>query len=410
MRRLDAFSIYMIIGAAGALFQSMVFTVLAVYYVLTVGMNPLQLVLVGTTIELTVFVFEVPTGVVADMYSRRLSVIMGYVLVGVCYLIEGWAPLFAAILMAEFIRGIGETFISGAETAWITDELGAEHVSRAFVRHQQFRLAGGFLGILLGSGLGALQLNLPVWIGGACLVGLGVFLLAVMPERGFTPAPDPNRETWHTMLDTTRAGLRVVRIQPVVLMFVLVAVVYGAFSEGFDRLWEAQYLNNIGFPAAPDVPAVVWIGVINAGSMLVGIGVSELLVRRLNFDNMKAMSRTLLVTTALLMVTVVAFGAARGFIFATVAFWLARGLRALQFPVAQTWMNRNIPSHVRATVLSLASQADAFGQIAGGPVVGAVGLRSLRAAMAMSGLLLAPALYLYGKGVRLADDETPADG
>ena len=335
---------------------------------------------------------------------------MGYVLVGVCYLIEGWAPLFAAILMAEFIRGIGETFISGAETAWITDELGAEHVSRAFVRHQQFRLAGGFLGILLGSGLGALQLNLPVWIGGACLVGLGVFLLVVMPERGFTPAADPNRETWRAMLDTTRAGLRVVRVQPVVLMFVLVAVVYGASSEGFDRLWEAQYLYNISFPAAPELPAVVWIGVINAGSMLVGIAVSEILMLRLNFDNMQALSRTLLATTALLMVSVVAFGAAQGFIFATVAFWLARGLRALQVPVAQTWMNRNIPSHVRATVLSLAAQADAFGQIAGGPAVGAVGLRSLRAAMAMSGLLLAPALYLYGKGVRLADDEPPAGG
>ena len=117
MRKLDAYTVYMILGAAGSLFQSMIFTVLAVYYVLTVGMNPLQLVLVGTVLELTVFVFEIPTGVVADTYSRRLSVIIGYVLIGICFLIEGWVPIFVFILAAEFIRGIGETFISGAASA-----------------------------------------------------------------------------------------------------------------------------------------------------------------------------------------------------------------------------------------------------------------------------------------------------
>ena len=400
----------MILGAAGSLFQSMIFTVLAVYYVLTVGMNPLQLVLVGTVLELTVFVFEIPTGVVADTYSRRLSVIIGYILIGVCFLIEGWVPIFVFILVAEFIRGIGETFISGAASAWITDEVGEENVGVAFVRYQQFSLAGGFLGIILGAGLGALWLNFPVWLGGAGIVGLGLFLLISMPEHGFTPTPAQKRDSWRDMLDTTRAGARVVRLQPVVLMFVLVAVVYGAYSEGFDRLWEAHYLQNIEFPAVLDLPAVVWIGVINAGAMLVGILVSEGLMRRLNFSSAQALSRALLSTTALLMVSVIAFGLARGFVIATAAYWLARGLRALQYPVVQTWLNRNIPSRVRATVLSMVAQADALGQIGGGPIVGAVGMRSLRAAMVLSGLLLTPALLLYGKGVRMTEEETPRDG
>jgi len=113
----------MIIAAVGATLMSTVFTALAVYYVVTVGMNPLQLVLVGTTLELTVFLFEIPTGVVADTYSRRLSVIIGYALIGLCYVITGLVPAFLIILGAEFLRGIGETFISGATSAWIADEL-----------------------------------------------------------------------------------------------------------------------------------------------------------------------------------------------------------------------------------------------------------------------------------------------
>ena len=249
MRKFDAYTTYMILGAARALFQSMIFTVLGVYYVLTVGMNPLQLVLVGTTLELTVFLFEAPTGVVADTYSRRLSVIIGIFLIGVCYLIEGWVPLFLIILVAEFLRGIGETFISGAETAWIVDELGEERVGAAFVRNQQWRLAGGLLGIIVGAAIGARWLNLPIWLGGAGLVLVAVFLLIVMPEQGFARTPESERESWRSMVQTTRQALRIVRLRPVVLMFVLVAIVYGAFSEGIDRLWEAHYLTNIAMPA-----------------------------------------------------------------------------------------------------------------------------------------------------------------
>ena len=55
--------------AAGLLFAT-VFTTAAVYRVEIALLNPLQLILVGTALELSVFLFEIPTGVVADLYSR----------------------------------------------------------------------------------------------------------------------------------------------------------------------------------------------------------------------------------------------------------------------------------------------------------------------------------------------------
>ncbi len=405
MQKPSAYTIYLSMGATQALFSYMIFTVLAVYYVQVVSMNSLQLVLVGTTIELTILLFEIPTGVVADLYSRRLAVIIGFALIGICFVIEGWVPLFAAILVAEFIRGIGETFISGAASAWAADELGEARVGRAYVRYGQASLAGGFAGILLGTALGAWRLNLPIWLGGALLLGLSLTLALIMPEQGFTPVPRSERASWRASLNdmaaTTRGGLHIVRLQPVVLMFVLVGVVFGAFSEGFDRLWEAHFLIDIGFPASPALPPVVWIGAIGAGAMLLGILVSEGLLRRLDLHDPRALGRTLMGATAFLIIAVAVFGLARGFALATAAYWLAASVRTLQYPIAMTWVNRNIPSHVRATVLSMVSQADALGQIGGGPLVGAIGLRSLRAAITLSGLMLTPALFLYGRRLRL---------
>ena len=72
MQRLSARATWYVYEAAASFLGVLAFTVTAVYYVTEVGMSPLQLVLVGTFMEVSIFVFEVPTGVVADTYSRRL--------------------------------------------------------------------------------------------------------------------------------------------------------------------------------------------------------------------------------------------------------------------------------------------------------------------------------------------------
>ncbi len=74
--------VYLTASAVVGFIFSIVFTVSQIYRVQTVGLNPLQLVLVGTVLEVTAFIFEIPTGVVADMVSRRLSVIIGTFLFG----------------------------------------------------------------------------------------------------------------------------------------------------------------------------------------------------------------------------------------------------------------------------------------------------------------------------------------
>ena len=107
MRKLNAFAVYLLMEGGTSLFFSMIVAVNMIYQVTTVGLNPLQLVLVGTVLEATAFVFEVPTGIVADVYSRRLSIIIGYVLVGLGFVLEGLVPRFEAILLAQELLANG---------------------------------------------------------------------------------------------------------------------------------------------------------------------------------------------------------------------------------------------------------------------------------------------------------------
>jgi DHA3 family tetracycline resistance protein-like MFS transporter len=87
-----------------------------------------------------------------------------------------------------------------------------------------------------------------------------------------------------------------------------------------------------------------------------------------------------------------------------IGYWISGFLRGGLHPILFTWSNRQISgenSGVRATVLSMWSQADALGQIAGGPAVGAIGNTSIRLAMTASGLLVGLKLPLYVKANRM---------
>jgi MFS transporter, DHA3 family, tetracycline resistance protein len=119
-------TLYFIILIVSTFCYGLVFTVNTLYFVATVKLSPLELVLIGTALELSIFLFEVPTGVVADVFSRRLSVIIGYALIGLAFVLQALIPSFAAIIFANALWGFGYTFTSGALTAWLVDETGED--------------------------------------------------------------------------------------------------------------------------------------------------------------------------------------------------------------------------------------------------------------------------------------------
>ena len=89
---------------------------------------------------------------------------------------------------------------------------------------------------------------------------------------------------------------------------------------------------------------------------------------------------------------------APGFIIALISQWVVSFMRNVSGPIYGAWLNQNINSEVRATVLSMSGQSNALGQTIGGPAIGAIGtVFSVRAALVVSALLLSPALALYAR-------------
>ncbi len=383
---------------------TIIWTVNMIYQVEVAHLSALQLVLVGTALEVSAFIFEIPTGVVADVFSRRLSVIIGIFITGIAYLIQA-IPAFPAIVFASALWGLGFTFTSGAHQAWITDEVGAEQVGAVFIRAGQFGRAGGLIGIPVSVGLASFGLQTPILAGAVLILGLGVFLTGWMPEHGFMPTPREERETWREMKSTLRDGFALVRRRPILRDFMLIGLFVGLYSEGYDRLWTKHLLDDFTFPVLFGLTPVIWFGIIEF--MMTGISIisNEVAKRRLNLKDMRQSVRALQWLYGLMIASLVVFAWAQAFPLAVAVLLIFDICRGLTFPIQDTWANQFIDSKVRATVLSFRSQVDALGQMSGGPVIGAVGGRfGVRAAISFAALILSPVVPLYRDSLRRAQE------
>jgi DHA3 family tetracycline resistance protein-like MFS transporter len=404
--KFSAYSVYLFSEFTVALLFSMIFTVDAVYQVSMVGLNPLQLVLVGTTLEIAAFVFEIPTGVVADVFSRRLSIIIGMFIMGLGFVVEGSLPFFVPILLAQVLWGLGYTFTSGATEAWIADEVGEERSGQAFLRAGQIGTIGSLIGIAPGILIGLLGVNIPIVLGGALLMALGMILIIIMPETGFKPAPRENRNTFQSMAHTFKGGLRLVRGKPALINILTIGLILGLYSEGFDRLWTPHLLNDITLPAIGALEPVVWFGIIRGIGMLLGIGITEVMLRRIDTSKHGPVARAVLVLISGMVVGLLAFALTGNFVIAVIAFWGFSSLRRTLGPLYTAWVNQHAESSVRATVISMSSQIDALGQILGGPIVGAIGLAlGIPVALTICAVILATALPLLIRTIRIDRQE-----
>jgi MFS transporter, DHA3 family, tetracycline resistance protein len=377
--------------------------VISIYLVRDLELSPLELVLMGTAMEAAVFLFEVPTGVIADTYGRKLSLVIGFLGMGTTWLLVGVVTEPTLIIGLWALWGVAYTFTSGAYEAWITDEVGVERIAPVFLRGARLAYAGALLGLGLSVLIGTQSLQAAVIAGGLLEIVCALACIALMPETGFRRRPAAERAGAVAELTTTAVkGGRFVRAQPVLLLLLGIAFFVGAASEAFDRLKEAHFIREIGLPAVGDLDAVVWFGGFAAVAMLFGFFAVGALQRRFEQRGTGSIARLLFVFTAATAAAQLLFALTGVAAVAVVTLLAAMLARQLLEPLWSIWVNQQITdSSVRATVNSISGQADAVGQAAGGPVLGVVGNGyGTGAALGLGALLLTPALALYARAIR----------
>lgn len=365
----------------------------ALYLVVVAELSPFQLVLIGVFQGLTVLVAEIPAGVLADTVSRRLSLVVGHVVMGAGMAMAGMVTAFPLLVVSQCLWGLGWAFSSGADVAWVTDELGRRDlVDRVLTAQARWELLGLPLGMVLFGALGwATSLSTSIVVAGMAMVLLGL-AVARWPETGFVPAAAGRR--WREATAIFTCGVGLARTDPVVRAVVGATLLVNGGAAVYGRLLERR-LVLVGMPTDPN--PIVWfaaLGMAGAGAGAVALRVVE---RRLDDSGAAARSGYVL-SCATGAAGLVVFAVAGDVLTAAAASLVVSGVAGpIIRATATLQVNRRTSSAARATVHSLLSQAENTGEIVIALLLAAVASASPPAALLAAAMVFLLAAATVGR-------------
>ncbi len=396
VNKLSAYKTYLLFSAITAMCFSLVATVMIVYHIEIVHLNPLQLILVGTTLELACFIFEIPTGIVADVYSRKLSIVIGGVLTGVGFILEGSISSFIFVLVAQIVWGLGSTFISGSLEAWIAEEEKNKDLDEIYIKGAQAGQIGAFIGIVLSTVIANFSVRLPIIVSGVLFIILALFLWLYMPENNFKPSAPGDLNTFKKMVYTFKSGLKFVKSKSIIMILLAVTLFYGLSSEGYDRLSNAHFLQDTTLPKLGNLSSVTWFGIFGILGMILSFIVMHFMAKNLKNEDNRKNGKLLLCINILYISSMLIFALTKNFSLMLIAYLATNTFRIINEPIFSAWLNGHIDDNSRATVLSINGQMNSLGQILGGPIIGIIATNiSVSIGIVCTSLLVAPVLVLY---------------
>ena len=165
-------------------------------FLLDAGLTNLEAFAANAFFSAGMFLFEIPTGVVADTLGRRASYLLGTLTLAVTtllyWLLWVWQSPFWAWAVVSVLLGLGFTFFSGAVDAWLVDALRATGYRGSLEAVFGRALVVGNVAMLAGSVLGGVvaqltNLGVPFLFRAGILVIMLVVAALLMRDLGFTP-------------------------------------------------------------------------------------------------------------------------------------------------------------------------------------------------------------------------------
>jgi len=311
------------------------------------GLNLFEANLMNVACWLTLCLFQIPTGLLADVFGRKLSFLISCLLLSVDGIIYGSSYTMAGFILSEILAALGLTFASGAFEAWVVDRLKEQGYTGTqkmiTTRSQIAAQAGSILGGVTGGFLGGINLSLPWYTMSGVFMLVGVYALLAMKEN-FTTNPDRAKDRLLQWRPTFPSSLRFLR-QSKTLHFVLaIDVVMACAMQPLNMFWQPYFKQVFG--------ETELLGFLKAGIAL-SIMAGAFLVMR--WGGVQSPPQLLIRILLLLGVVVVLTSLLPPGILVLAPFLLHEVLRGMYEPVKTAYQQEQLPDAERATIASIIS-------------------------------------------------------
>jgi MFS family permease len=328
------------------------------YFVLDAHLAASRLLLLGTVASVTLLVSDLPTGVWSDAVSRKWPLVAGHMFLAGGMVMTGLVTAFPLLVVTQLLWGVGWGFSSGADVAWVTDELARPgRIDRVLAARARWDAIGSAMGMVAFGLLGwAIGLAAAVVASGAAMAAVGLFVAARFTEDNFTPARE---HAWKASLSIVQRGIALARRDhQILLMLAATMLINGASMVTW--LFPRR-LVDLGFPDDP----VLWYTALGIVSFAAGAAALRIVEARI--DGAGAAGRAYALACVIGVLGLIALAYAPDALLGGVGVVLASGVGFnVTRAVSVIWVNRRTTSDVRATVHSFLSQAECAGEIISG--------------------------------------------
>ena len=365
------------------------------YYILMfkdVGFSLAQIGLLFTSMSLAVFLFEIPTGVIADRVSRKTSVLIGVFLSIPLSLTLYFVHSFTVVLFVFFGFGICQTFVSGASEAWVVDLLNGkgrpELVHEYYMKMQSMASLSGLLAGIIGTlFVGKYGLNV-IWLMDGIASAVTGFLYLFVEEK-FSRNLETGKGRLGAVWKHSKNSLSYVLRHPVV------AYIFGgtvflvlAGSMGHEITWF-PLLQNQGLKKS-------LFGLLASGSYVLSIFLPYLTKKMV--EKAGGYKKYLIMSIMLRIITVFLLFFFNNMLATIVLYYLMLTSFDLFGPVQSVFFQKHIPSGKRATIGSMKNMLRSIVLLVSMPLVGLLADKiGSRLTIVLSVIPLSIALLFYFK-------------
>ena len=336
-----------------------------VMFLISRGATLFEISLINMSFMIAIALAEIPTGIFADLFGRKRSFLVSSLIMALGLLIYFFSGNFFLFVTAEVITGIGMTFRSGALEAWVVDAVAesGDNITndRIFSSEGIAKNAANIIGGLAGAYMGNIDLAYP-WLAGAIvLVTVFIISAAIMREPARTikvTIKSPFPAIKNILIRSVDYGLR----RKTVLFLMLATLVLSFFFQPLNMYWQPRFSGLAG----EKIWMLGWIWALISLSLMLG----SYLVRRLPVTYNRRYA--LVISVIFNSLPIIAAAIVIDFYVALSMFCLYEIARGFMEPIQSAFINDEIPSSERATILSLNQVFMRIGAIIGLLVTGMI--------------------------------------
>ncbi|NHJ01493.1 MAG: MFS transporter [Candidatus Heimdallarchaeota archaeon] len=309
------------------------------------GLHFHEMIFLQGLFVLPLLLLEVPSGSIADYWSRKGSLTIFHGFFGLAMLLYAFGNTFLAFAMAEIVAGIGLAFATGSDTALIYDSLliqKQKDVDRLFGQIMSQRMTITFVGAAIGAILGGYiatftLIRLPIFF-----AFLGHILQAILVYFGYREPPCMKAKSPKIAIGNALNGLFRNNELKLIIIFSLTGIVFGKI--GF---WAVQHRFVDDFFITP-----LQMGFILSGFNIVAATSSMLIRSKIGIFSYAYSFFFILVIDMSYLWALIAMPNLFGVFIISLSTQVTRGIRT---PLMQSYLQQKIASNVRATFSSIIS-------------------------------------------------------